>query len=183
MFTASVPHYPQAARRGNQSAISVLGTLCATTATAVDPASPAKLSICCRESETMSDEIDLGVRAFIAEHIQSVAQLELILLLHSNPHQPWSAADAAREFGLSPEMTLGLLRGLCQQGFASASDETDPQFRFAPKSTEIQRLVDQVATLYQQRRVTLVQLIYSRPVDKLQSFADAFRFRKGKEEN
>jgi hypothetical protein len=147
------------------------------------PASPANLSICCRESETMSDEIDLGVRTFIAEHIQSVAQLELILLLHSNPHQPWRAADAAREFGLSPEMALGLLRGLCQQGFASASDEADPQFRFAPKSAEFQRLVDQLATLYQQRRVTLVQLIYSRPVDKLQSFADAFRFRKGKEEN
>ena len=74
----------------------------------------------------MSDEIDLGVRTFIAEHIQSVAQLELILLLHSNPHQPWRAADAAREFGLSPEMALGLLRGLCQQGFASASDEACP---------------------------------------------------------
>ena len=131
----------------------------------------------------MSDEFDLGVRTFIAEHIQSVAQLELILLLHAHPMQPWSAADAARKFGLSPEMTLSLLRGLCQEGFAIATNDDEPQFRFAPKSTEFQNSVDQLAILYQQRRVSLVQLIYARPVDKLQRFADAFRFRKGKEDN
>jgi hypothetical protein len=44
-------------------------------------------------------------------------------------------------------------------------------------------LIDQLAVLYQQRRFSLVQLIYARPIDKLQSFADAFRFRKGKEDN
>jgi hypothetical protein len=130
----------------------------------------------------MSDEIDLGVRTFIAEHIQSVAQLELILLLHDNPQQGWRATDAARSFGLSPEMASALLRSLCQQGFAAASD--DPElFRYAPKSQEFERLIDQLAVLYQQRRFSLVQLIYARPIDKLQSFADAFRFRKGKEDN
>jgi len=131
----------------------------------------------------MPDQIDPGVRAFIAEQIQSVAQLELILLLHGNPSQLWSAADAARSFGLSPEMTLDLLRGLCRQGFAAATDDAEPRFRFAPKSAEFQHLVDQLAILYQQRRVRLVQMIYSRPIDKLQGFADAFRFRKGKEDN
>jgi hypothetical protein len=130
----------------------------------------------------MPEEIDLGVRNFIAENIQSVAQLELLLLLHDTPQQGWSATDAARSFGLSPEMTLGLLRGLCQQGFAAASGEME-LFRYAPRSQEFERLIGQLSTLYQQRRVSLIQLIYARPVDKLQSFADAFRFRKGKEEN
>jgi hypothetical protein len=40
------------------------------------------------------------------------------------------------------------------------------------------QLIDQLADLYQQRRVAVITQIYSRPVKNVQTFADAFRLRK-----
>jgi hypothetical protein len=111
-----------------------------------------------RDPELMSDEIELGLRVFLTTHVRSVTQLELILLLHNRPQQGWNAADAARKFGLAPEMTLELLRTLCEQGIAASEDSVS--YCYAPKSLELERQIDQLAALYQQRRVSLVQLIY-----------------------
>jgi hypothetical protein len=36
----------------------------------------------------------------------------------------------------------------------------------------------QLAALYQERRVAVITQIYSKPVKKVQTFADAFRFRR-----
>jgi hypothetical protein len=131
----------------------------------------------------MSDEIDSDIRTFIAENIGSVAQLELVLLLHAKPDQRFVAGDVAKMFALAPEITDGLLASLCRQGFAAATADPTPAYYYAPHSVEIDRRVADLAELYRQRRVSLIQLIYSQPVDKLRIFADAFRFRKGKEGN
>ena len=129
----------------------------------------------------MSDEIDAGIRTFIAENIGSVAQLELLLLLHGKPDERFLATDVAKVFALAPNITDGLLASLCRQGFAAATADATPAYYYAPSSAEIDERLGELAELYRQRRVSLIQLIYSQPVDKLQIFADAFRFRKGKE--
>jgi len=126
------------------------------------------------------DEIDLELRVFIAENIGSVAQLEVLVLLADKPEKHFSSSEIARIFALSPEMTAGLLANLCQQGFAGATTDQEPEYYYAPRTAEIDRRLRALAALYQSRRVTVIQLIYSQPVDKLRSFADAFRFRKSK---
>ena len=40
---------------------------------------------------------------FIADHIDSVVQLEIILLLHRNPGLRWTAQTLARELRVEPE--------------------------------------------------------------------------------
>jgi hypothetical protein len=40
--------------------------------------------------------------------------------------------------------------------------------------------VAQLAKDYAERRVSVITLIFSKPVDKLRTFADAFRLRKDK---
>jgi hypothetical protein len=129
----------------------------------------------------MSDQADDALRAFVANHIPSVAQLELVLLLQREPQRQWTAEQAARVFGLSPEMTGQLFSDLCRGGLAAASKDGDPQYRYAPRTAELDLLVQRTATFYQERRVTLIQWIYSPPVDRLRSFADAFDLRKKKE--
>lgn len=129
----------------------------------------------------MSVDIDDKVRAFVVEHVSSVAQLELLLLLRSEPSKSWTAANAAREFGLSVEMTGPMLVGLCRSGLTSASTGAEPEYNYAPKTPALANLVEQLALVYQERRVRLIELIYASPEDRLRSFADAFDLRKKKE--
>lgn len=131
----------------------------------------------------MSEEISSPVRAFVAAHIHSVAQLELILLLAREPERHWTAAEAARIFALSPDMTRQLLSELGNHGLVAAASKGETTYCYAPRTTDFDQIVQQLASLYQERRVTLIQLIYAPPLDKLQSFADAFDLRKKKEDD
>lgn len=127
------------------------------------------------------EELDDELRAFIAEFISSIAQLELILLLAREPGRNLTADDAAKELALSPEMTAQILRQLERLGIAAAS-EKPPNYRYGPRDARIDTLVKRLAEAYAQRRVTVIQLIYRAPPDAWQRFADAFDFRKKKRE-
>ncbi len=131
----------------------------------------------------MRDEIDNVIRVFVADHIESVAQLELLLMLHREPQTHCSAADAARAFGLSPDMTEKLLSDLCRDGLATSVMGEPPTFRYAPRTPAIDNTIARLAALYQERRVSLIQMIYAAPVDRLRSFADAFDLRKKREDD
>jgi hypothetical protein len=131
----------------------------------------------------MTAEISPTVRAFLTEHIHSVAKLELLLLLARDAAKPWNADEAARIFGLSPEMTAGLLAELVRGGLATAAPDARDTCTYASGSAQRDQTVHELAALYQERRVTLIQLIYAPQVDKMTSFADAFDLRKKRGEN
>lgn len=127
------------------------------------------------------DDIQPDVRSFIADHIHSVAQLELLLLLHGDPAKAWSAAEAALNLCTAADMTGGLLQELRSLGLLTSTDGSEVKFSFQPKTPQLGQVVSDLAQVYQERRVTVITMIYSQPVDKLRSFADAFRFRRDKE--
>lgn len=136
----------------------------------------------------MTEGAENAVRAFVAERVQSVAQLELILLLAREPKRAWGEEEAARQFGLSPDMTGQLFGELCHQGLAAlveeaTSVEAEKRYHYAPRTPEDDRRVQQLADVYRERRVTVIQWIYGPPIDKLQSFADAFKLRKPREDD
>jgi len=130
----------------------------------------------------MPDSIEPDVRRFIAIHITSVAQLELLLLLRDHPENYWSCEDVAKQLYVSAEVTASLLVRMESQQLLRAAENQPLRFKYAPASAQLEQAVTGVADLYQQRRVTVISLIYSEPIDKLRSFADAFRLRKPKEE-
>ena len=123
------------------------------------------------------------VKAFIAEHIDSVMQLEVLLLLHKSPQQSFNASDLARELRIDPAWAQNQLadltaRGLLVQPTATPDGGSEPQYRYQARTPELHRAVTGLAQEYADRRVTVISLIFSKPVDKIRSFADAFRIRK-----
>ncbi len=131
----------------------------------------------------MPDDIRADLRDFIVNEIGSIAQLELLLLLHKDSAREWTADDAARELYTGAEAMAALLEGFRARGYVIATGSPQVCYRFAPHVPEVEQLVRDLAQLYQERRVTVINLIYAGPVHKLQSFADAFRLRKPKPEN
>jgi hypothetical protein len=126
----------------------------------------------------MPDEIRADLRDFIVNEIGSIAELELLLLLLRDPQKAWSAQDAAKALYTADDATAALLENFRTRGFANADAG---RYTFAPRTPEQQQLIADLAQLYQTRRVTVINLIYAGPVQKLKSFADAFRLRKPKE--
>jgi hypothetical protein len=131
----------------------------------------------------MADDIPAELRAFIAEHIHSVAKLEALLLLYENPQRSWTAGDAARAIYIAETPTAALLADMLASGLLVSSDSPPNSYRYAPKNEQLIALVQELARYYRERRVTVITLIHSAPVDKLRTFADAFRFTQRPKES
>ena len=128
------------------------------------------------------DELPPDVRAFIAEYLDSVVQLETLLMLHAAPGREWDADDVARDLRIDRAWADGQLVGLCEQGLAVRSDAGEGRrYRYAPAAAAAGAAVDGLARAYAERRVTVISLIFAKPADSLRAFSDAFRIRKDKE--
>lgn len=133
------------------------------------------------ESLILSDLPD-DIRRFIASNISSVAQLEVLLLLRENREREWTAVDLGRALYMATSGMTDQLNDLASKRLAQVKHAADPLFRYGPKpGDEMDAMVDRLGNLYRERRVAVVSLIYSEPLDKARNFADAFRFRQDKE--
>ena len=126
--------------------------------------------------------IPTHVAAFLAEHVDSVVQLEALLLLHGEPDRAWSATEAGKELRVDPAWVSGQMEYLGSRGLVARVEGPEPRYRFAAQNPDLSRAVADLAKIYSQRRVTVISLIYSRPVDPVRHLADAFRFRKPTQE-
>lgn len=124
-----------------------------------------------------ADDFPADVGQFITEHINSVGQLEVLLLLRSSGDRAWTAVEISEALRTTSDMATEQLRELTARGIVSASEQSPTQYRYVPPEAA-RSLIDRLAILYDERRVTVITLIYSKPTDKVRTFADAFRLRK-----
>lgn len=139
-------------------------------------------------------EIPPSIQKFISEHIDSVEQLEVLLLLRAI-HVPGldldspaaiaaSTLDAtaiSAELRSSPESVSRRLESLVAHGMLKRVCAEPPiRYRFAPGDEALAALVEQLAEIYRERRITVIQMIFSRPqgaFDALRSFSNAFKIK------
>ncbi len=122
-------------------------------------------------------ELPPEVARFIAEHIDAAEQLEILLLLHRDPSREWTALDVSQAIYTVPASATLRLEALAASGFAASTGGGDPRYRYAPRSEGLGRQVDVLAEAYRADRVSVIKLIFARPPNPVQSFADAFRLR------
>ena len=115
------------------------------------------------------------VRRFIASHIVSVAQLEVLLLLRGVEDKEWTADEVARALVTQPEAAAGWLENLADHRLAT---DKDGSYRYDPPNAEVERTVDALAESYATYRVAVISLIFARPSERVTLFADAFRLRR-----
>jgi hypothetical protein len=115
------------------------------------------------------------VAEFLSRYVDSVAHLELLLVLYeSNPKQ-WSASDVARELRVEPAWAAARLKDFSKGGIVR--EESTDVYRYAPKNESLRQVVQAVANAYSERRVAVTDFIYSKPLANLRVFAESFRIR------
>jgi hypothetical protein len=120
-----------------------------------------------------------AVQAFLLKYIDSVAQLEALLLLRTNATLDWTAEALAKRLYISAQDTAVLLERLRADGFVVALQSPPRSYRYQPASHELSHMVDRLADLYAKYLVPVTNLIHTKPRTRVQEFADAFRLRKG----
>jgi hypothetical protein len=121
------------------------------------------------------------VQRFIADHISSVVVLEALLLLFAHPGQGWSAAQIGAELRVDPAWTERELTELARRGLIrrqEGSGPGDPALYAYPEDAPTKETLRDLAECYQERRVSVISLIFAKPAEAIQTFADAFNLRK-----
>lgn len=129
----------------------------------------------------MADGLSDEIKAFIANYISSVEQLEVLLLLQRSAGREWSAIDVSRELYISPESAANRLADFHARGFLTMREASAPLYRYQPP-VSLDRLARDLATEYELRRVRVINQIFSNPLDHIRTFADAFKFKRDDEE-
>jgi predicted ArsR family transcriptional regulator len=122
------------------------------------------------------------VQRLITAHIDSIEKLEVLLLLRSRVEQPWSAEAVARELRISEASASRRLADLTARGLLEPDTASPPLYRFAPARSDDEAAVAELAQAYAERRVSVISFIFSRPLDTVRGFADAFRFKRDKDD-
>lgn len=115
------------------------------------------------------------VARFISDHLDSVAQLETLLLVRAAPSKWWSIDEIARAQVSSPDAALVHLGHLQRERLVS---EDGGSFRYEPAGAD-EKTVDALAECYATRRPTVIGLIFApRGSSAASTLAEGFRFRR-----
>jgi hypothetical protein len=115
-----------------------------------------------------------NVLRFIDRYIESVEHLEILLLLSGEPRD-WSPAEIFQKIQSSRASVEQRLQSLAHAGLLVSNGG---KYRFNPRDEEMRCAVVDLAEAYRDWRVRVIEAIYTRKTDAVQSFADAFNLRR-----
>src|SRR5688500_16856700 len=99
----------------------------------------------------MDSDFPIELKQFIAQHVESLAQLEALLNLRQDPQKQWRSPELAQRLYITPDMCEAILMDLERRGFVSRAP--DDAFRYDARDAHADKLLGDLAMIYQQRRV------------------------------
>lgn len=97
------------------------------------------------------------------------------MLLRSHSDRDWSADEASQELRSDPASARRKLDELCKAGCLEKSESG--RYRFPMSESAYRMLVDAVAAAYREHKYSVIQLIFSKPIDVLSVFSNAFKIK------
>lgn len=97
---------------------------------------------------------------FIEGCFTTAVQVEVLLLLHRDKEQAWSATAVSRELRIDPEHASAAMAHLASNELLLSADGG---YRMGPLRKRDSELVDAVAALYPSYRVAIISIIFSKP--------------------
>ncbi len=120
------------------------------------------------------------VYRFIFEKIDSVPQLEALLLLWNERPRQRSERELMARLFIGADALRDIMRSLVQNQFVAletVNDET--RYAYKPASKEMDELIGAVAATYRKELVRVSKAIHSKAASGAREFGRAFKFKKG----
>lgn len=124
------------------------------------------------------DNTSEEIKKFILDKITSIEQISILLLLQQDPQKNWTTSKISEELRSADLAIEKRLEDLYASGVLNKP--VGPEFYYSPASEKIKSLVAGLIETYQKRPTWVIDLIYSRPIDAIQAFSEAFKIRREK---
>ncbi len=124
---------------------------------------------------------DNEVFRFIMQEIDSVPQLEALLLFWSSSPAVWSGRELAQRLYVNPDVANKLLADLARKKLIAAIPGAQGAYRYDSGSEEQNQLMGRIDATYRREIVRISTMIHAKPSPAVRDFARAFRFTKEKE--
>ena len=115
--------------------------------------------------------------AFISDTIDSVAELEALLLMQREHGHPWTGSRLAERLYIDEAAAARVLESLARKQLVAADDDA---YRFEPRSEDDRERIARLSALYVRMLIPITRLIHAKPRTGIRDFADAFRLREKK---
>ena len=119
--------------------------------------------------------LDADVTAFLDAHIDSIPQLEILLLLHEGRGFAWTIDEIAARIYLEPSKVHPLLRGLQSHDLVTAGEETGVRYAEAGTHHEV---VYRLALAYRVDLIGVTRFVHAKASRPVLEFARAFDLKK-----
>lgn len=124
----------------------------------------------------MTGAIPPDVLSFLAEQIDTVPHLEVLLLLAEAPEQEWSEDLVAARIYTTRETAAALLNDLHHRGLVRTAG-SPPRYEYDP-AWDHTGLMQRVSATYRRQLVQVATYIHSKASSSVREFARAFDFKK-----
>jgi hypothetical protein len=95
----------------------------------------------------------------------------------------WNAGDVAHALATDRLTMESRLAQLAHAGLiCEKPGNPAPVFHYGPRTPDLHRAVEELESAYPHFRVSIINLIFSKPIDKIRTFADAFRLKQEDDE-
>ncbi|HJY35967.1 MAG TPA: hypothetical protein VJ299_00820 [Steroidobacteraceae bacterium] len=126
---------------------------------------------------TASPEIPARVLQFLAERIDTVPQLEALLLLWESPQRQWTEEELAARIYVDRPVAATILQALLRQQLVM-QEPGSAGYRYNPPWDSSGEVMPEVAAAYRRHLVHLATFIHSRASTAVREFARAFDLKK-----
>lgn len=117
-----------------------------------------------------------AVRNLIARLIKSASHIDALMCLRQDPDREWTAQELARELRTNASMVETQMRELGP--LVATIGGMPARFRYNKESKESDDNVLALIDHYRTHSRSVLDAIYSNPIDTIRSFADAFKIKK-----
>ncbi len=126
-----------------------------------------------------NSEVPKEIADFVRQHFSSVSSLEVFLFVRSLLPNGITADDLGLEMRSNSSHAANLLEELVKKGLLTSETQNGAKKYFCRTSgKELSDLYDRLSAVYAQKRFRIINLIYESSLDKLKTFADAFKIGK-----
>jgi len=122
-------------------------------------------------------EIPPAVLQFILKRIETVTELETLLIVSAAPAREWTVDDISARIHAAAPTAAAVLQALSDRRLI-ASDDSRSRFWFSPASEAEEQTIRQTAEIYRTQLIPVTRLIHEKASTPVQEFARAFNLKK-----
>jgi len=122
------------------------------------------------------------VEQFILEKIDSVPQLEALLLIWNKRPKVWLVDEMSGAIYVSTEATQAVLRSLVEKELLAEEPSGTGQYSYRSRSAEWEDFMELLDRTYRHELIRISKLIHAKAPSAVEQFARAFRLTKDTKE-